>query len=124
METARRLAASVAADIAGERPFITVGFAALTLMVPLALTSTAGMIRRLGKKWQMLHRLIYVSACLGVVHYWWLVKADTSRPQAYAYAVIIGALLLFRLIWARRRLQANSKARLRPSGVASFDGGA
>jgi sulfoxide reductase heme-binding subunit YedZ len=101
LETARRLAASVASDIAGDRPFITVGFAALVSMLPLALTSTAGMIRRLGRKWQTLHRLVYVSACLGVVHYWWLVKADVSRPQAYS--LIIGALLLFRLLWARKQ---------------------
>ena len=109
METVRRLAASVAADIAGDRPFITVGFVALALMVPLALTSTAGMIRRLGKRWRTLHRLVYVSACLGVVHYWWLVKADTTRPQVYA--AIVGALLLFRIVWARRRAHAESKPR-------------
>lgn len=98
--TVRNLAASVVQDIY-KRPFITVGFTALTLMLPLALTSTAAMIRRLGKKWRTLHRLVYVSACLGCVHYWWLVKADVSRPQAYA--IVVGVLLLFRLVWARQR---------------------
>ena len=99
METARRLASSIASDIAGERPFITIGFTAWTLMLPLALTSTAWAIRRLGKKWQTLHRLVYVSACLGVVHYWWLIKGDVTRPQFYA--VLVGSLLLFRLLWTR-----------------------
>ncbi|MCC7415744.1 MAG: sulfoxide reductase heme-binding subunit YedZ [Acidobacteria bacterium] len=101
IETIRRLAASIAGDIAGDRPFITIGFTALALLLPLALTSTTGMIRRLGRKWQALHRLVYVSACLGVVHYWWLVKADISRPRYYALAV--GALLGFRAWWSRRR---------------------
>jgi methionine sulfoxide reductase heme-binding subunit len=105
MTTVKSLAASVAADIAGDRPFITVGFTAWTLMLPLALTSTRGSIRRLGRKWQTLHRLVYVSACLGVVHYWWLVKADISRPQAYA--LVVGSLLLFRVAWARHRAQTN-----------------
>jgi sulfoxide reductase heme-binding subunit YedZ len=83
-----------------KRPYITVGFTALTLMVPLALTSTAGMIRRLGgKRWNQLHRLIYVSAVLGVIHYWWLVKADIRRPLAYG--AIVGVLLLFRVWWSR-----------------------
>jgi len=64
-------------------------------------TSTNGMVRRLGgKRWQMLHRLIYVAAVAGVVHYWWLVKADIRHPQAYA--VVVGALLAFRLLWAMR----------------------
>jgi methionine sulfoxide reductase heme-binding subunit len=106
METVNRLAASIASDIAGERPFITIGFTAWTLMLPLALTSTAWAIRRLGKKWQKLHRLVYVSACLGVVHYWWLVKGDVSRPQLYA--VVVGVLLLFRLLWARAHERAKA----------------
>ncbi|MGB9104870.1 MAG: protein-methionine-sulfoxide reductase heme-binding subunit MsrQ, partial [Terriglobales bacterium] len=65
-------------DIA-KRKFITIGFTAFVLLIPLAATSTAGMIRRLGKRWQMLHRLIYVSAIAGVIHYWWLVKADVRK---------------------------------------------
>jgi sulfoxide reductase heme-binding subunit YedZ len=99
LTTVRNLAASVGADIY-KRPFITIGFAALTLMVPLAVTSTAGMIRRLGRKWQTLHRLVYVSATLGVVHYWWLVKADIRSPALYA--VIVSLLLGFR-VWRRRK---------------------
>ena len=97
--TVRNLAASVGADVY-KRPFITIGFAALTLMVPLAATSTAGMIRRLGRKWQTLHRLVYVSGTLGVVHYWWLVKADVRSPLLYG--VIVALLLGFR-VWRRKK---------------------
>jgi len=84
----------------GKRPFITVGFSAFVLLLPLALTSTAWSIRRLGgKNWQRLHRLIYLTAILGVVHYWWLVKADIRKPEAYAF--LLSLLLLYRLIvWA------------------------
>jgi sulfoxide reductase heme-binding subunit YedZ len=79
-----------------KRRFITVGFAAFVLMIPLALTSTAGAIRRLGgKRWQALHRLVYVSAVLGVIHYYWLVKSDLRKPLQYAW--MVGLLLLFRL---------------------------
>ena len=68
-----------------KRRFITVGFTAFVLLIPLALTSTQGWIRRLGgKRWQTLHRLIYVSAIAGVTHYWWLVKADINKPAEYA----------------------------------------
>ncbi|MGE0703672.1 MAG: sulfite oxidase heme-binding subunit YedZ [Vicinamibacterales bacterium] len=101
LSTVRNLAASVAEDIY-ERPFITIGFAAWVTMLPLALTSTAGMIRRLGgKRWQMLHRLVYVSAVCGVLHYLWLVKLDLRPPQRYA--VLVGILLGLRLIWVRWR---------------------
>ncbi len=87
--------ASITKDVL-KRPFITVGFAAFLLMAPLALTSTTGWIRRLGgKRWQALHRLIYATAVLGVVHYWWLVKADISRPLAYG--AIVATLLAARL---------------------------
>jgi sulfoxide reductase heme-binding subunit YedZ len=101
--TVRNLAASVGEDVY-KRPFITVGFTALMLMVPLAATSTSGMIRRLGgRRWNRLHRLVYVSAAAGVVHYWWLVKADVSRPRIYA--LVVGLLLAFRLWWwARKRV--------------------
>jgi len=95
------LAASVWEDIY-KRPYITVGFAAFVGLVPLALTSTAGMIRRLGgQRWQLLHRLIYASAIGGVLHYWWLVKADIRHPAGYS--LIVGLLLAFRLYWARKR---------------------
>jgi sulfoxide reductase heme-binding subunit YedZ len=86
--------AAIVKDVA-KRPFITAGFSAYVLLVPLALTSTAAMIRRLGgRAWRRLHRLAYVAAAAGVVHYWWLVKADISSPRRYA--VVLGGLLAFR----------------------------
>ena len=115
VRTLRDLAVSVAHDIA-KRPFITVGFTGWLMMVPLALTSTAGMIRRLGgRRWNLLHRLVYVSAVAGVVHYWWLVKADVRRPQTYAF--VVGALLAFRIAWAR--WHAAAPARVSPARAAS-----
>lgn len=79
-----------------KRPFITAGFTAWLLMLPLALTSTAGWIRRLGgKRWRILHRAVYVSAMAGVIHYYWLVKSDVRRPLLYG--AIVGILLIFRL---------------------------
>jgi methionine sulfoxide reductase heme-binding subunit len=91
---------SIVKDIP-KRPFITVGFASFTLMLPLALTSTQKMIRRLGgKRWDILHRLIYFTAIGAVVHYLWLVKVVTYRQ--IAYATVIAALLLFRLLWKYR----------------------
>ena len=80
-----------------KRPFITAGFTAFVLLIPLAVTSTAGWIRRLGgKRWQTLHRLIYVSACAGVVHYYWLVKSDIRLPVLYG--AIVAVLLAYRLV--------------------------
>ena len=85
----------------GKRRFITVGFLAFVLMIPLAVTSTKGMIRRLGKRWTQLHRLIYVSAIAGVIHYLWLVKADKSQPLIYGS--ILALLLGYRVVrWALR----------------------
>ena len=95
-------------DIA-KRKFITIGFTAFVLLIPLAATSTAGMIRRLGKRWQMLHRLIYVSGIAGVIHYWWLVKADVRKPQYYAIVLIL--LLGYRLL-AAQRMNAATPARV------------
>jgi len=91
------------ADVA-KRKFITAGFTGLVLMVPLALTSTKGWIRRLGgKRWQALHRLIYFSAIAGVVHYIWLVKADLRKPLQYAF--VLGLLLAYRVVtWASPRI--------------------
>ena len=87
---------AIVADIV-KRPFITVGFTAFVLMIPLAATSTAGWIRRLGgKRWNLLHKLAYVSATAGVVHYWWLVKSDISRPARYGAIV---AVLLATRVW-------------------------
>jgi methionine sulfoxide reductase heme-binding subunit len=88
----------------GKRKFITIGFTAFVLLIPLALTSTKGMIRRLGKRWQKLHRLIYISGIAGVVHYWWLVKADIRKPQFYA--ILLTLLLGYRLIAAQRKKTA------------------
>ncbi|MGA2268271.1 MAG: protein-methionine-sulfoxide reductase heme-binding subunit MsrQ [Bryobacteraceae bacterium] len=79
------------------RPFITAGFTALVLMLPLALTSTAGWIRRLGgKRWRRLHLLIYLSAIAGVAHYYWLVKSDIRQPMLYA--TLVALLLAWRLV--------------------------
>jgi sulfoxide reductase heme-binding subunit YedZ len=84
------------ADVA-KRKFITVGFTAFVLLIPLAVTSTAGWIRRLGgKRWQALHRLIYISAICGVIHYLWLVKKDIRRPLEYG--AILAGLLSYRLV--------------------------
>lgn len=79
------------------RPFITAGFIAFVLLIPLAITSTSGMVRRLGgRRWQMLHRLIYISACAGVLHYWWKVKSDTTMPLRFA--VVVAILLSYRVV--------------------------
>jgi methionine sulfoxide reductase heme-binding subunit len=79
-----------------KRPFITVGFTAFVLLIPLATTSTQGMIRRLGRRWQILHRLVYASAAMGVIHYLWLVKADRRIPEIYGIVLLI--LLVYRAI--------------------------
>ena len=83
-----------------KRPFITMGFTAFVLMVPLAVTSTKGWMRRLGRRWQALHRLIYISAICAGVHYLWKVKVMIGSPVYYAAA--IGILLAFRLVWQVR----------------------
>lgn len=89
----------VFADIA-KRPFITAGMAAYTLMVPLAITSTKGWIRRLGRRWQLLHRLIYLSAAAAALHFIWKVKVAIGEPVYYA--MILAVLLGFRLMWRFR----------------------
>jgi sulfoxide reductase heme-binding subunit YedZ len=86
-----------------KRPYITVGFTAFLLLIPLAWTSTKGWIRRLGKKWKQLHQLIYVAAALGVLHYLWLIKGD--RPTAVYYGLVLVVLLVAR-IWERRPVKA------------------
>ncbi len=85
-------------DIA-KRPYITVGFSAFVILLALALTSSGWAIRKLGKRWVTLHRLIYVAAVLGVFHYLWLVKLDTSTPVAFGVVLI----LLLAARWERRR---------------------
>ena len=92
------------------RPFITIGMLALLAMIPLAVTSTRGMQRRLGRNWVKLHRLVYPIAILGVWHFWWQVKADIREPALYA--AMLAALLGFRVFkaWQRRqrRLAAST----------------
>jgi methionine sulfoxide reductase heme-binding subunit len=87
-----------------KRPFITMGFTAFVLMIPLAVTSTKGWIRRLGRRWQLLHRLIYISALAAAVHYLWKVKVMIGSPVYYA--LIIAILLGFRVIWQLRSASA------------------
>jgi methionine sulfoxide reductase heme-binding subunit len=104
---------SMMKDIA-KRPYITVGFFGFVLLIPLALTSTAASIRRLGgKRWRMLHRLIYITAIAGVIHYWWLVKSDIHKPLEYA--LLVGVLLAWRLgTWFIDRSRRATSAAPRP----------
>ncbi|MXW18741.1 MAG: sulfoxide reductase heme-binding subunit YedZ [Gemmatimonadetes bacterium] len=85
-----------------DRRYITAGFAALLLLIPLAVTSTKGWIRRLGKRWVKLHRLVYVAASLGVLHFYWKVRADTFWPLVAA--LTLAGLFAVRLAYRRRRL--------------------
>ena len=84
-----------------ERPFITIGMVAVVLLTPLAITSTKGMIRRMGKNWKRLHSLVYLISILAVIHFWWMVKLDVTEPAIYS--VILAILLAERLY---RRLKA------------------
>ena len=102
--------AAIGKDIL-KRPYITAGFTAFVLMIPLAITSTAAMIRRLGKRWQQLHRLVYLAAIGGVIHFYWLVKADIRRPAQYG--AVLALLLGYRLA-----------VKLRPRIAARFAGNA
>lgn len=95
--------AAIAKDII-KRPFITVGFSAFVLLIPLAATSTHAMMRRLGRRWQQLHRLVYLIALLGVIHYLWLVKKDLTEPLIYG--AVLALLLVMRLPWGVTLLQA------------------
>jgi sulfoxide reductase heme-binding subunit YedZ len=90
--------AAIGADIV-KRPYITLGMAALLMLLPLAITSTNGMMRRLGRRWQKLHWLIYPIAVLGVWHYWWQVKLDVRQPLLYAG--VLAVLLGYRVVRAR-----------------------
>jgi methionine sulfoxide reductase heme-binding subunit len=103
-----------------KRPFITAGFTAFVLLIPLAATSTSGMIRRLGgRRWQMLHRLIYISAIAGVIHYYWLVKSDETVPLRFA--AVVAVLLGYRAIHygLQRRQQAAAAKRAARESVYS-----
>lgn len=93
-----------------DRPYITVGVLGFVLLIPLALTSTNGMVRRLGgKRWQRLHKLVYVIAIAGVIHFWWLVKSDISEPLIYA--LLLTLLLGLRAFWALRAWSAKASVR-------------
>ena len=94
------LLSAIIEDIA-KRPFITLGVAALLLLIALAATSTNGIRRRLGRRWQTLHNSVYLIAILGVWHYWWQVKQDIREPLIYA--VILAVLLGLRVFWRYRR---------------------
>jgi sulfoxide reductase heme-binding subunit YedZ len=86
-----------------KRPFITVGFAAFILLIPLAVTSTNAMVKRLGgKRWQWLHRLIYVIVPLGVLHFWWMKAAKNNLFQPLLFAILVLMLLGMRIVWRRR----------------------
>ncbi|TXI45591.1 MAG: protein-methionine-sulfoxide reductase heme-binding subunit MsrQ [Lysobacter sp.] len=93
-----------------KRPYITVGFVAWLLLVPLAVTSTQGWIRRLGRRWGQLHKAVYAIAVLAVLHFWWLVKSDIREPALYAG--ILAALLAWRLrkAWERRKARTLAAA--------------
>ncbi|HYX73480.1 MAG TPA: protein-methionine-sulfoxide reductase heme-binding subunit MsrQ [Steroidobacteraceae bacterium] len=103
-------------DIA-KRPYITIGFTGLLLLIPLAITSTNGMMRRLGRRWQGLHRLVYVIATLGVWHFYWQVKRDVREPLIYAG--ILGTLLGYRLLRARIRRRASVAASVRAEAAGA-----
>ena len=105
--------ASIVEDIA-KRPFVTVGFTAFVLLIPLAATSTRASIKRLGKRWVKLHRLVYVAAALGVLHFFWLVKKDLRPPLVYA--VVLAVLLGLRIWW--RYSKSRSSTVRRPSARA------
>ncbi len=96
-----------------KRPFITVGFAAFLLFIPLAVTSNNAIIKKLGAKlWQRIHYLVYVIAILGVVHYWWLVKKDLTQP--IIYACVFAVLLGLRVMWKLRGTTAGVKIAVPP----------
>jgi sulfoxide reductase heme-binding subunit YedZ len=112
----------VGADIV-KRPYITVGFTALLLLIPLALTSTNGMMRRLGRRWQSLHRLVYLIAALAVWHFYWQVKRDVREPLLYLG--VLALLLTYRLVrWHARRAPRSERAAPARVEVTSRSGSA
>jgi sulfoxide reductase heme-binding subunit YedZ len=112
---------TLGADIV-KRPYITIGFAALLLLLPLALTSTNGMMRRLGSRWQTLHRLVYVIATLGVWHFYWQVKRDVREPLIYAG--ILALLLAYRVLRWRGRRAAPARGPAASAPITSRSGSA
>jgi sulfoxide reductase heme-binding subunit YedZ len=101
----------------GKRPFITVGFSAFVLLIPLAATSTNAMVKRLGgRRWQLLHRLVYAIAALGVLHFWWLVKKDISEP--FIFALLLALVLIIRLLYLLKQQRSASPPSAARSQVA------
>ena len=99
-----------------ERPYITVGFMGFVLLIPLAITSTKGWIRRLSRRWTILHRLVYVAAALGVIHFYWQVKADTSLPLLLGTILVV--LLATRIpVWLRKKRRRQAAASQEPVSV-------
>lgn len=93
-----------------KRPFITVGFSAFVLLLPLALTSTNAMVKRIGsQRWQWLHRLVYLILPLGVLHFWWMKAAKHNLAQPMAFAIGVAALLAIRLYWTGRQKSLASR---------------
>jgi methionine sulfoxide reductase heme-binding subunit len=101
-----------------KRPFITIGFSAFVLLVPLAATSTNGMVRRLGgKRWQWLHRLVYLIAPLAIVHFWWMKAGKHDFAQPLLFGTIVALLLLVRAYWAWSQPQSPQKRQVRPNPI-------
>ena len=93
-----------------KRPFITVGFTAFVLLIPLAVTSTNAMVRRLGgKRWQWLHRLVYLIAPLGILHFWWMKAGKHDFAQPILFGLIVGALLLARVYWSAAQQRSQKR---------------
>ncbi len=105
------------AEAIAEKRYVLVGFTAFVLLLPLALTSTKGAMRRLGKRWKALHRLVYLAAPLAVVHFVWLVKADVREPLLYG--AVVAGLLALRLPPVRRALTRLRQRGRRPVGTAA-----
>ncbi|WP_312514370.1 protein-methionine-sulfoxide reductase heme-binding subunit MsrQ [Massilia sp.] len=94
-----------------KRPFILVGFIAFVLLIPLAATSTNGMIKRLGgKRWQWLHRLIYLIAPLAILHFWWMKAGKNDFAQPILFGIIVAVLLGLRVVWSRTKARAAARA--------------
>jgi sulfoxide reductase heme-binding subunit YedZ len=103
-------------DVA-KRPFITVGFIAFVLLIPLAVTSTNAMVRRLGgKRWQLLHKAIYVIAPLGILHFWWMKAGKHDFSQPILFGLIVLVLLGMRVVWARSKAAATARVEVRAAG--------
>ncbi|MGE0313190.1 MAG: sulfite oxidase heme-binding subunit YedZ [Lautropia sp.] len=111
--------AGMLADVL-KRPFIAVGLAAFLLLVPLALTSTRAMMRRLGRNWQRLHRLVYLAAPLAVLHFWWDKAGKNDLAEPMLFAAVVAVLLVFRIVGALHR--AAIPARAEPAGRGAGGG--